>query len=65
MRKLSMARPQRLDESVSTLESALFDIYIAGVEVRRGKLSKQERDELRNAWLAGYMAAQDRGDERG
>ena len=34
-----------------------MDMYIAGVEIRRGKLTAKERDEVRYAWMAGMVYA--------
>jgi hypothetical protein len=36
-------------------QRAKQDMYIAGVEVRRGKLTREEKEEIRYAWLAGCI----------
>ena len=37
-------------------QRAMQDVYIAGVELRRGKLiTAKEKDEIRDAWLAGCI----------
>jgi hypothetical protein len=38
------------------VRDGLAECYLAGVEVRRGRLSKAERDEILKAWRAGYAA---------
>lgn len=46
----------------SAVQRALLESYILGVESRmRGKLARPQRDELRYAWMAGFIAGQTNG----
>lgn len=38
------------------IQRGFLEAYLLGVESRRGKLTRKERDELRYAWLAGFIS---------
>jgi hypothetical protein len=51
-----------MDDAVkreAKVQRALLEAYILGVESRmRGKLTRPQRDELRYAWMAGFITGQ-------